>query len=212
MTTSPVVRTVSLGSPAALTQRTRLSLADGISFGEWVEIGEELLTLFNRSSWWVADWAAYGDRRFHQTHWPALQAMRPGGYAWQTLKNIASISGRVEPSRRRDGLSFSHHGEVASLPPDLQDEFLDAAETQGWSVMELRDEVSRRKGRDKEPLLSFSVRATGEIVSRFESRALALGVEAKDLVMEVLELASQLDDPLAVLEAAGAHRAIEAVV
>lgn len=200
---SQVVRKVQLGSPAALPQRTRLSLADGIGFNEWRDIGEELLSLANRSQWWIADWAAYGDRAFRKTHWPALMAMRPGGYAWETMKNLASVSRRVEPSRRRDGLSFSHHVEVASLGPDMQDVWLDDAEAHGWSVMELRAEITKWRGREASvPLPVLSVRATGDVVARFEERALAMGCDSKGLALEVLDLASQLPDPVSVLRQA----------
>lgn len=60
--------------------------------------------------------------------------------------------------------------------------------------------------------VALSVRATGDVVGRFEARALALGVPAKELALEVLELASQLPDPVRVLEAAGAHRTLGAAV
>src|SRR6185437_1157814 len=41
-------------------------------------------------------------------------------------------------SRRRDTLSFQHHAEVAPLSPELQDEWLERAESEGWSRGELR--------------------------------------------------------------------------
>ena len=51
----------------------------------------------------------------------------------------------VDNSRRREELSWSHHREVAALPPAEADELLGLAEREGLSTRELRAEVSRRK-------------------------------------------------------------------
>ena len=37
------------------------------------------------------------------------------------------VAGQIEPSRRRDTLSWSHHSEVAALEPKVQDHLLDLA-------------------------------------------------------------------------------------
>ena len=39
------------------------------------------------------------------------------GYETKALRNIKYVADNVELSRRKDNLSFSHHVEVASLPP-----------------------------------------------------------------------------------------------
>jgi hypothetical protein len=48
-------------------------------------------------------------------------------YAWGTLGNIKSVCKAVEPSRRRENLSYSMHVEVAPLPKDRQDAVLEYA-------------------------------------------------------------------------------------
>lgn len=52
--------------------------------------------------------------------------------------NCAAVSRSFETSRRREVLSYSHHVEVASLPPDEADELLDKAEREGLSTREVR--------------------------------------------------------------------------
>lgn len=152
---STIVRNVQLGSPAALPSRTRLSLADGIPFNEWREIGEQLERISESSLWWVADWAAYGERWYRKDYGPALEEI----WDRRSLQNLASVARQVEPSRRREGLSFTHHVIVAPLSPDDQDEWLDDAERQGWSTRELREEIQRARegGRDAAPGLSFKL-------------------------------------------------------
>jgi hypothetical protein len=46
------------------------------------------------------------------------------GYDKQTLKNIKTVSENVPSGVRIDSLSWTHHREVASLPPDKQEQFL----------------------------------------------------------------------------------------
>ena len=64
-----------------------------------------------------------------------------------TLKNRASVARRIDPSRRCDGLTWSHHAEVAGLEPDEADAVL--AETalytwpDTWSVEHLRGATRR---------------------------------------------------------------------
>ena len=55
------------------------------------------------------------------------------GYDKQTLKNIKSVSEKVPPGVRNSELSYSHHREVAALPPEKQEHFLNkAVEVIAW--------------------------------------------------------------------------------
>ncbi len=65
------------------------------------------------------------------------QAMDATNYELKTLQNAKYISSKVESSRRRELLSWSHHAEVAKLEPELQNGFLDMAEKEGLSTKEL---------------------------------------------------------------------------
>jgi hypothetical protein len=47
----------------------------------------------------------------------------------------------IEPERRREGLSWSHHHEVAHLDPAQQDVALSLAEGEGWSWTDLRERL-----------------------------------------------------------------------
>ena len=67
-----------------------------------------------------------------------------------TLMNYASVARRVPRSKRRAELSWSHHETVASRDFAEQDQWLDRAVTEGFSVEECvgsfaTRETSRRR-------------------------------------------------------------------
>ncbi len=126
-----------------------------IDVHKWVRAGQRLGAMTRCSQWWLGDWVRYGTVRWGEKY---KEASRITGYDIQSLRNIAYVAGRVEVSRRRDNLTWSHHAEVSSLAPDEQDRWLDLAETQKMSVSDLRIELrsarraERRSAEDPEEL------------------------------------------------------------
>jgi len=118
-----------------------LILPDELTFNEWKTIGEDLEGDHNALMWQRADWAAYGERRYRRDYGPALEQL----YSRQGIYDLASVARRVDISRRREDLSFSHHREVASLDPELQSVWLDDALRHGWTVHELRAQIAATK-------------------------------------------------------------------
>ncbi|MGP4028709.1 LmbU family transcriptional regulator [Actinomadura sp. 3N407] len=119
----------------ALAQGNSLRFLSQIPFSRWKKIGEQLSTLANASAWWLGDWLVYGETRYPERY---KQAVKETTLDYQTLRNYAWISRKIDKSRRRGTLSFQHHAEVASLPEDEQEEWLDRAEKFGWSRNLLR--------------------------------------------------------------------------
>ena len=92
--------------------------------------------------WWIGDWLRFGDGKWGET---SAQAVEDTGRQGQTLLDAQWVASKfVDNSRRREELSWSHHKEVAALPPAEADELLDLAEREGLSTRELRAEVSRQ--------------------------------------------------------------------
>jgi hypothetical protein len=88
----------------------------------------------------LGDLLAFGEDRFGERYADVIDSTREYmRVAIGTLKNWQWISGKIEPSRRRENLSLSHHEAVAKLPADEQNEFLRAADNEGLSVKELKD-------------------------------------------------------------------------
>ena len=129
--------------PAALTT-TSWSSAGALPVGEWVEQGRWLGAVGRASGWWIGDWIRYGNRRYGEKYEEAASLT---GYDCQSLMNMAYVSGRYEPSRRREGLSFSHHAELAALPPAEQEIWLDRVEAGELSVRALRIELREARRR-----------------------------------------------------------------
>lgn len=85
-----------------------------------------------------SDWLAFGERKYGEMYKEALEVT---DLEYKTLRNAVSVGNQIEMSRRRDNLSWSHHSEVASLPPAQQDKFLDVAESENLSHKDLRRKV-----------------------------------------------------------------------
>lgn len=121
-----------------------LKITGNPSYDEWKRAGYKLWEKRRSIQWAVGDWLCYGEGRgdFGETY---TQAIDQTQYSVQTLQNFAWVSGRIEISRRREKLSWSHHEIVAALDPQLQDKLLDLAIQMGWSRDDLRDEVKRLK-------------------------------------------------------------------
>ncbi|MEU1810579.1 LmbU family transcriptional regulator [Micromonospora sp. WMMD1076] len=119
-----------------------LRIPGDLSFDGWERAGRQLSRIIDSTAWCLGDWLVYGKHKYADRY---LQAIQMADLDYQTLRNYAWVARRFELGRRRDGLSFQHHAEVASLVPAEQDHWLDEAERHGWSRNQLRRHV--RAGR-----------------------------------------------------------------
>lgn len=137
--------------PAVYETQPAVPVADGVSIrptglvierelqmDEWEAVGNRLGTLGKAIQFAIGDWLNYGEIRYGETY---SQVAELSGYRVETLMNMKFVTSRVEISRRRERLSFSHHTEVAALAPSEQDYWLDCAVAEGWSAKRLRDEL-----------------------------------------------------------------------
>jgi hypothetical protein len=115
-----------------------------LAIAEWVEQGRCLGAIGRGSGWWIGDWLRYGSARYGDKYAAASQVT---GYDVQSLMNMAYVASRFDGPRRRPGLSFSHHAELAGLAPDDQELWLDRAEAGALSVRALRAELRRARER-----------------------------------------------------------------
>ncbi|MGW2649913.1 LmbU family transcriptional regulator [Streptomyces sp. NPDC001393] len=123
----------------AKVQKSGLIFPQNLPERSWEQIGTNLRELVNSSAWWLADWLIYGEATYGWRRYK--EAIERTGLDYQTLRNYAWVARRFEHHRRRDGLSFAHHAEVARLAPPEQDYWLRKAEQQKWSRNELRRAV-----------------------------------------------------------------------
>jgi hypothetical protein len=121
-----------------VTKGTSLSLPPSMPIDEWTRIGRQIFVIADSSAWWLGDWLIYGQSQYPDRY---KRAIVETALDYQTLRNYAWVARRYTPGRRRSGLSFQHHAEVAGLPEEDQDRWLRHAEASGWSRNELRSRV-----------------------------------------------------------------------
>lgn len=112
----------------------------------FMEVGRTLAALDDAVQFWIGDFLVEAELRGGLYE----QACALFNRAPHTLINIASVCRQIEPSRRRDLLTFSHHAEVAKLDPDVQVTVLERAERERLSVRETRVLAA---GRNPRPVL-----------------------------------------------------------
>lgn len=117
-----------------------------MSITAWRNLGRQIFVVADSSAWWLGDWLIYGQQQYPDRYKRAIQET---SLDYQTLRNYAWVARQFDWSRRREGLSFQHHAEVASLPQDAQDIWLDKAECGGWSRNELRRQIKGSQGRSE---------------------------------------------------------------
>jgi hypothetical protein len=150
--------------------RSGLRLRNGLTFDAWMGVGRRLAEISNASAWWLGDWLVYGHRTYGQRYKIALEAT---SLDYQTLRNYAWVSRRFEVSRRREGLSFQHHAEVAALPEAEQDTWLSRAESHGWSRNELRRRMFALQGSGRSGRVTCRLSVAAEREERWREAAVA---------------------------------------
>lgn len=111
------------------------------TFEEWVSCGQIIGNADRGVHFWIGDWLNFGE----MGEWGKMyeEAIEQTGFDYQTLKKDKWVASRVQLVRRRTNLSFGHHEVVAPYDEDEQEILLDAAETLGLSVRQLREQKER---------------------------------------------------------------------
>jgi hypothetical protein len=176
----------------ALTKRTALSLPENLPLDSWKQIGEQIHIISDASAWWIGDWLRFGRDKYPDRY---KRAIEETSLEYQTLRNYAWVAGRFDASRRRDGLSFQHHLEVAALPEDQQDLWLERAERSGWSRNDLRTQLRcyRDDGAAVRPLpmSALQLRISQERRRIWQDAAAKAQLELQEWMSAALDLAAQ---------------------
>ena len=123
--------------------KTSLEIYDSISYEEFIEIGDFLLKARGSILWWAGDYLKFDEDKEREMDNSKVREILDSLYAEGTLDNAAYVARSIEPSRRRESLSFSHRQEVAPLPVDEQEYWLNKAEEKKYSIRVLRMFLSR---------------------------------------------------------------------
>jgi hypothetical protein len=114
---------------------TGLDLDPNLTYDAWTEIGQFIGSLHKASSWFIGDWILHGESAFGEMY---AQAVNDLGLDYKTCVNTVYVCKKVPKLRRRSDLPFSHHAEVAPLPPGEQRTYLKKAVENNWTKAELR--------------------------------------------------------------------------
>jgi N6-adenosine-specific RNA methylase IME4 len=120
---------------------TSLELPKGLPFEEWREVGGTLGRIGRAHQWWIGDWLNHGQRAYGERYREAIEVL---GYKYGYLANLASIAKSIKSSQRCESLSWTHHREVAALPPAEQKRWLKQAETDRLTHRQLRTAIAAR--------------------------------------------------------------------
>lgn len=125
---------------------TSLTITDpsAISYEEAEALCAFLGKLDSGCKWWIGDLLNIMEGSYGEKVYQAAEALK---LSPQTVMNRMSICTRIPRSRRRPGLSFSIHAEVAALSPEAQTFWLEKAERNQWRRDEIRSAVREITGR-----------------------------------------------------------------
>lgn len=119
-----------------------MEIPEDLSLDGWASIGKKLTRASHILQWLLGDWAAFGERKYGQLK--EFSDLNELDYGY--LRNMAWVSSKIPVSRRRADLDWSFHQEVAALPPQEQDRWLESAQVEGISKAELRSRIRLAKG------------------------------------------------------------------
>lgn len=132
-----------------------------LAFEDYEALLENEMLHQKASPFILGDILNYGERVYGEKY---AQAVDVWMLRYGTLANYAYVCDRIEISRRRENLSFSHHQETAPLENLEQDALLSLAEKHGWNSKTMRVKV--REWRDKRIQI-----IDGEIVRKDETES-----------------------------------------
>ncbi|MBM7172994.1 LmbU family transcriptional regulator [Streptomyces sp. G44] len=180
-----------------LTTKVGLQMPTEMAYDEWERSGRQLAGVLDSSSWWLGDWLVYGKDHYTDRYQRGIRAI---GLSYQTLRNYAWVSRRFDLTRRRPALSFQHHAELASMPVEEQDSWLDRAERQQWTTKQLRGALRAARQGEQQPRTptgpSRRLAVAGDHLQWWHKAAEQLGVDFEQWVTTTLDsaAASALED------------------
>jgi N6-adenosine-specific RNA methylase IME4 len=124
-----------------------------LTFEGWAACGKALVQVERAIGWWIGDWwragQPYGER--------VDQARESLHVKIDTVRDYAWVAQNVAILNRHIALSFAHHRLVASFKPAEQEEWLDRAEKEQWTLRDMRLALVRNRLTHRHATLARSV-------------------------------------------------------
>lgn len=119
-----------------------LSSRPDLSYEQCEAIAAFFGHVHDASRWWVFDLLLQIEMRHGEL---VAQAAEATGLRPQSIENGMSIARRIPKSRRREGVTFSTHGEIAALSPNDQKHWLKVADEERLTKAELRARIKAER-------------------------------------------------------------------
>ncbi len=129
---------------------SELSLQEGLTEQEWMQIGRAISHVGESTRWWVGDLLIYGFRQYGKRVSYDL-AQQATAFKRSLLYICCYVANRFPPARRVSALTFAHHYAVVSLPPEVADRLLAEAVELGLTTRQLAELGAEECGREKKP-------------------------------------------------------------
>jgi hypothetical protein len=153
------------------------------------EFGMMLAGMDDALNWWRGDWANYyiaeaeDDNERGEIYDQLADVF---GMKSKTVRNCAYVARKVDPSRRRDTLSFSHHVEVGKLSPTNQLRWLNLAEIgnegKRWSVSQLRKAIKDALDDSDPPTVKHKMKTHFQSVNNGTDKLIKQGADPRELI------------------------------
>jgi hypothetical protein len=138
----------------AKVKRNGLVIDEGLNQEQWIDgvikpLSNLIQTMEESARWWWGDALAYGEQNFGNI----AEMSDRTGLSYDSMKACKYVSQRIDLSRRRPELSWSHHAEIAMAinEPDARDQWLDKASKEGMSKSQLRKAIRLSKAEYADP-------------------------------------------------------------
>ena len=118
-----------------------------LSYGEFEHLCSVLGALHEAVRFAIGDAIIQGEALYGESAYQAFEAFQ---LSEEAMKEYVRVAQRVPRSRRKKGLSWSHHRAVAALDPPKQKEWLARAVEDSLSHHDLR--AALRNGREPDPV------------------------------------------------------------
>lgn len=191
----PDLGELALSLPPAQLSELGAVFAESLSFEDWRAMGRQIRRCDRALNWIRGDWFNAGQRFVEdvgqypgQEDWArlsmAIGRLLPAmtDLELKSLGMYAYVARNVNFSTRVEGLSWSHHREVAYLPEKGQRAWLRRALEGEWSVADLRQAMAGKEREEpSSPVATFSPgSAVGGLVRWFACEEERIGKRVED--------------------------------
>lgn len=117
---------------------TGIEIPEDTTPEEWQDIGAVIKSLDSSISWIVGDWAVHANKQWGLT---ALQIAEMFSYEQSTIETYISVCTAIHGMIRNHTVSFGHHRLVAGLEVNQQQEYLQMAAKNNWTISQMRTAI-----------------------------------------------------------------------